>query len=129
MSAAETDKTSRLSRFAAAALCFVMPAPFALLLGWLVLAFYHRLDAGGAGVRGFAMLFGFTPSAVAPFASIALLLVGPAIHFSLRGSGIGPWRSFAIAVLVMLGFLFCAFGYEVYHLRLYLYWFFHPSGT
>ena len=129
VSVTETDTTPRLSRFAAAALCFVIPFPFGLLLGWAVWAFYHRIDAGGQGLRGFVFLFGFKPSAVAPSAIIALLLLGPAIHFLLRGSRIGPWRSAATAVVVMLSFLFCAFGYVVYHSRLYLYWFFHPSGT
>lgn len=119
----------QLSRFTAAALSFVLPFPLGLLLGWLVWAFYHRIDAGGQGLRGFVMLFGFRPSDVAPFATIALLLLGPAIHFSLRGSGIRPSRSFATAAAVMLTFLFCALGYVVYHSRHYLYWFFHSSKT
>ena len=54
-----------------------------------------------------------------PFALIAFLGLGTAIHFSLRGRGIGPWQSLAAGVSAMLVVLFCGFGYEVYRLRDY----------
>jgi hypothetical protein len=75
---------AHLNRFTAAALSIVMSLQFSLLLGWFVLAFYRQIDAGGQSLRGFLMLFGFRSLDVVPFAMIALLLPGPAIHFSLR---------------------------------------------
>ena len=105
---------SKISRFAAAALCFTLPFPLAWLFGRLVVAYWDYFDMGISGARGFVVLFGYMP-----FALIAFLALGTTVHFSLRGCGIGPWRSFAAAVSAMLVLLLCGFGYEVYRLRDY----------
>jgi hypothetical protein len=111
-SAANTP--SKVGRFAAAALCFIAPFPLAWFFGRLVVAYWDYFDMGVSGARGFVMLFGYMP-----FAVIVFLGLGTAIHFSLRGFGIGPWWSLAAGVSVMLIALLCGFGYEVYRLRGY----------
>jgi hypothetical protein len=105
---------SNISRFAAAALCFILPFPLAWFFGSLVASYWNYFDMGISGARGFVVVFGYMP-----FAVIAFLGLGTAIYFSLRGRGIGPWRSLAAGVSAMFVALLCGFGYEVYRLRDY----------
>jgi hypothetical protein len=105
---------SKISRVAAAGLCFVLPFPLAWLFASLVVSYWKYFDMGISGARGFVAVFGYMP-----FAVIAFLALGTAIHFSLRGFGIGPWRSLAAGVSAMLVALLCGFGFEVYRLRGY----------
>jgi hypothetical protein len=104
----------KISRFAAAALCFILPLPLAWFFGALVVGYWDYFDIGVSGARGFVVVFGYVP-----FAVIAFLFLGTAVHFSLRGSGIGPWRSLAAGFSAMLIALLCGFAYEVYRLRGY----------
>jgi hypothetical protein len=103
-----------MSRFAAATLCFVLPFPLAWFFGSLVVSYWNYFDMGISGARGFVAVFGYMP-----FAMLAFLALGTAIHFSLRGCGVGPWRSLAAGICGMLLALLCGFGYELYRLRGY----------
>jgi hypothetical protein len=105
---------SKISRFLAAALCFILPFALAWLFGRLVVAYWDYFDMGVSGARGFVMLIGYIP-----FAIIVFLALATAIHFSMRGCGIGPWLSLTAGVAAMLVALLCGFGYEVYRLRGY----------
>jgi hypothetical protein len=105
---------SKVSRVTTGLLCFVLPFPLAWLSGSLVVSYWNYFDMGISGARGFVVVFGYMP-----FAVIIFLVLGAAIHFSLRGRGVGPWFSLAAGVAAMIVALLAGFAFEVYRLRDY----------
>jgi hypothetical protein len=86
----------------------------AWFFGSLVVSYWNYFDMGVSGARGFVVLVSYFPVSL-----IVFLLLGTAIHFSLRGCGVGPWLGLAAGVSAMLVVLLAGFGYEVYRLRDY----------
>ena len=108
------NEPSKASRIAAGALCLILPFPLAWFFGSLVVSYWNYFDMGVSGARGFVVLMSYFPISLVVF-----LLLGTAIHFSLRGCGVGPWLSLAAGASVMLLALLAGFGYEIYRLRDY----------